>query len=77
MARGLRIWAKGCALLYQHQRRIQASLAHFVLKLCDISAAEERKDYQKEDEKDYYGGWLMVENIKDYVENIANRKTGE
>ena len=59
MARGLRIWAKGCALLDQHQRRIQASLAHHVLKLCDISAAVERKDYQKEDEKDYYGGWLM------------------
>jgi len=31
MARGLRIWAKGCGLLEQHQRRLQASLAHHIL----------------------------------------------
>jgi hypothetical protein len=73
MARGLRIWAKGCGLLEQHQRRLQASLAHHVLKLCDISAAMERKEYQKKDEQDYYGGWLMVEEIKNYVENIKQR----
>lgn len=75
MAKGLRIWAKGCGLLEQHQRRMQASLAHHILKLCDISAATERKDYQKKDDKDYYGGWLMVENIKNYVENIKQRGT--
>jgi len=73
MARGLRIWAKGCGILEQHQRRMQASLAHHILKLCDISAATERKENQKKDEKDYYGGWLMVENIKNYVESIDKR----
>lgn len=73
MARGLRIWAKGGGLLEQHQRRLQASLAHHILKLCDISAAGERKDYQKKDDEDYYGGWLMVEEIKRYVENIQQR----
>ncbi|MGB9677932.1 MAG: CRISPR-associated endonuclease Cas3'', partial [Candidatus Ratteibacteria bacterium] len=41
MARGLRVWAKGCGLLEQHQRRLQASLIHHILKLCDISAAVE------------------------------------
>jgi CRISPR-associated endonuclease Cas3-HD len=73
MARGLRIWGKGCGLLEQHQRRLQASLAHHILKLCDISAATERKEYQKKDEQDYYGGWLMVENIKNYVDAIGER----
>jgi CRISPR-associated endonuclease Cas3-HD len=73
MARGLRIWAKGCSLLEQHQRRLKASLAHHILKLCDISAAIDRKDYQKRGEGDYYGGWLMVEEIKNYVENIRQR----
>lgn len=72
MARGLRLWAKGCGLLEQHQRRLQASLAHHILKLCDISAAVERKEYQKQNEQDYYGGWLMVESIKKYVDNISN-----
>lgn len=76
MARGLRIWARGCNLLEQHQRRMQASLAHHILKLCDISAATERKDYQKKDDQDYYGGWLMVEGIRMYVENIKARKEG-
>jgi CRISPR-associated endonuclease Cas3-HD len=75
MARGLRLWAKGCGLLEQHQRRLQASLAHHILKLCDISAAVERKEYQKKDENDYYGGWLMVEEIRRYVENIKRRGT--
>ncbi|MEW6118347.1 MAG: CRISPR-associated endonuclease Cas3'' [Nitrospirota bacterium] len=73
MARGLRIWAKGCPLLEQHQRRLQTSLAHHILKLCDISAATDRKEYQKKDEQDYYGGWLMVENIKNYVDAISER----
>lgn len=73
MARGLRIWAKGCGLLEQHQRRLQASLAHHILKLCDISAATERKEYQKKDAQDYYGGWLMVEEIKNYLDDISNR----
>lgn len=73
MARGLRVWARGCGLLEQHQRRIQASLAHHILKICDISAATERKEYQKKDEQDFYGGWLMVENIKQYVDAISER----
>jgi len=73
MARGLRIWAKGCELLEQHKRRLQASLAHHILKLCDISAAVERREYQKKDDQDYYGGWLMVENIKNYVDAISKR----
>jgi CRISPR-associated endonuclease Cas3-HD len=73
MARGLRIWAKGCGLLEQHERRIQASLAHHILKLCDISAATERREYKKQGEQDYYGGWLMVENIKNYVDAISER----
>lgn len=73
MARGLRIWAKGCGLLEQHERRLQASLAHHILKLCDISAAKERKEYKKQDDQDHYGGWLMVENIDKYVENISSR----
>ncbi|MEW6482672.1 MAG: CRISPR-associated endonuclease Cas3'' [bacterium] len=74
MARGFRIWAKGCGILEQHQRRIQASLAHHILKLCDICAATERKEYQKKDDQDYYGGWLMVENIRDYTENLLKNR---
>lgn len=70
MARGLRIWSRGCGLLEQHQRRMQVALAHHLLKLCDISAASERKEYQKKEGNDFYGGWLMVEKIKEYVENI-------
>ncbi len=73
MARGLRIWAKGCGILEQHQRRIQVSLAHHILKLCDISAATERKEYKKKDSQDYYGGWIMVENIKNYVDAVSKR----
>ncbi|HOK80531.1 MAG TPA: CRISPR-associated endonuclease Cas3'' [bacterium] len=73
MARGLRVWAKGCGLLEQHQRRLQVSLAHHILKLCDISAATERKEYQRKVDQDYYGGWLMVENIKNYVDAIRGR----
>lgn len=71
MARGLRIWAKGCGLLEQHQRRVQACLAHHILKLCDISAAAARKENQSKD--DYFGGWLMVENIKNYVNSLIKR----
>lgn len=69
MARGLRIWARGSNFLERHKRRLQVSVAHHILKLCDISAATERKDYQRENEQDYYGGWLMVEEIKRYVDN--------
>jgi CRISPR-associated endonuclease Cas3-HD len=73
MARGLRVWARSGGFLEQHKKRIQASLVHHILKLCDISAASERKEYQKEDGENYYGGWLMVEEIKKYVENIRQR----
>ncbi len=73
MARGLRKWAKGDRIIEQHKKRIQASLCHHILKLCDVSAATERKEYQKDPDKDYYGGWLMVENIKRYVDNLQIR----
>ncbi|WP_028841627.1 CRISPR-associated endonuclease Cas3'' [Thermodesulfobacterium hveragerdense] len=74
MARGLRVWAKGCDMLEQHRRRLQVSLVHHILKLCDVSAATERKEYWKEDEHSYYGGWLMVEKIAKYVENVVCRR---
>jgi CRISPR-associated endonuclease Cas3-HD len=73
MARGLRVWSRSGGFLEQHKKRIQASLVHHILKLCDISAASERKEYQKEDDENYYGGWLMVEEIKEYVESITKR----
>jgi CRISPR-associated endonuclease Cas3-HD len=73
MARGLRIWARSGGILEQHKKRIQASLIHHILKLCDISAASERKEYQKEDNENYFGGWLMVEEINGYVNNIQRR----
>lgn len=72
MARGLRVWSRGCGLLEQHQRRIQACLLHHILKLCDISAARERSDWGQKD--NLYGGWLMVQKIVDYVERIGKRK---
>lgn len=68
MARGLRTWSRGCGILEQHQRRLQASLVHHILKLCDVSAAIEREEYQKED------GSLIVNEIKEYVDNISFRK---
>lgn len=74
MARGLRLWARGGSFLEQHQRRLQSMLCHHILKLCDISSAVERKEYQREDERDYYGGWLMVEEIRRYVNNISWRQ---
>lgn len=75
MARSLRIWARGGSFLEQHKRRLQATIAHHILKLCDVSAASERKEYKRNDEKekDYYGGWLMVENIKNYVDTLSKR----
>ncbi len=74
MARGLRVWAKGCGLLDQHQRRIQASLAHHILKLCDIAAATERERNQtSQANKAGDGGWLMVNQINNYVNQIKQR----
>ncbi|HQO75289.1 MAG TPA: CRISPR-associated endonuclease Cas3'' [Candidatus Saccharicenans sp.] len=73
MARGLRIWARGCNLLEQHRRRLQAALSHHILKICDVSAATERKEYEKQSDQDYFGGWLMVENIRDYVEKLRTK----
>jgi len=73
MARGLRIWSRSGGILEQHKKRIQASLVHHILKLCDISAAIERKEYKKEDDENYYGGWLMCTNIREYIENILQR----
>lgn len=73
MARGLRLWARGCDLLKQHRRRVQAMLLHHILKLCDVSAAAEREEFTKQDEASYFGGWLMVKNIKDYVDSLVER----
>jgi len=73
MARGLRLWSRGCSLLDQHARRIQMSLVHHILKLCDISAASEREEYKKEPENPF-GGWLMSEAIKCYVERVGVRE---
>jgi len=73
MARGLRVWAKGGSILKQHKRRMQACLSHHIFKLCDISAAIERREFQKDNGQDYYGGWLMVKEIGKYVENISQR----
>jgi CRISPR-associated endonuclease Cas3-HD len=73
MARGLRVWARGCPFMEQHKRRIQAALAHHIIKLCDVSAAKARKEYKKQSNQDYYGGWLMVETISRYVSAIHKR----
>ncbi|MEA1964249.1 MAG: CRISPR-associated endonuclease Cas3'' [Candidatus Aerophobetes bacterium] len=73
MARGLRLWSRGCGLLEQHARRMQMSLVHHILKLCDISAASEREEYKKEPDNPF-GGWLMTERIKKCVEDIEVRK---
>ncbi len=72
MAMGMRCWARPGGLLEQHRRRLQAALVHHILKLCDISAAAERSEYKKDD-KDHHGGWLMVEDIKNYVAGLTNR----
>ncbi len=29
---------------------------------------------EKRDDQDYYGGWLMVENIKDYMDNLFKNR---
>jgi len=73
MARGLRVWAKGCGLLKQHTRRMQMSLFHHILKLCDISAASEREEYKKEPDNPF-GGWLMSKTITSYVERVSVRE---
>jgi len=74
MRQGLRIWSKGCSILEQHKRRIQVSLAHQILKLCDISAASERKEYKNDDDSEIFGGWLMVKHINEYVNTIISRE---
>lgn len=73
MARRLRNWSRSGGLLEQHKKRVQVALIHHILKLCDISAASERKEYKKENEENYFGGWVMVEEIKNYVNNIRQR----
>lgn len=73
MARGLRLWAKGCPLLEQHKRRLQAALLHHILKLCDVSAASKRTSVNY-DKINAYGKSLMVKEITNYVNNITERK---
>jgi len=72
MARGLRVWSRGCNLIEQHTRRMQMSLVHHILKLCDISAASERKEFRKEPDNPF-GGWLMSIKITRYVKRIKAR----
>ncbi|MCS7257905.1 MAG: CRISPR-associated endonuclease Cas3'' [candidate division WOR-3 bacterium] len=71
MARELREWARGRSLNAQHHKRLQVALCHHILKLCDVSAAGARKDWENEtcDPNNLYGGWIMVDSIKKYVEN--------
>lgn len=71
MALGLREWSRGYSILEQHRRRLMVSLAHHILKLCDISAALERAEYEKTD--DVYGGWRMVLEIEKYVTSLEKR----
>ncbi len=71
MARGMRVWAKGCGLLEQHQRRLMGSLCHHILKLCDISSATERREFRERE--DYFGGFKMVLDIKRYTDNFVYR----
>lgn len=73
MARGLRFWARGDSILNQHKKRLQASLAHHIIKLCDWAAARDRKEYEEKHDKDYYGGWLMAKQIGNYVDAIGKR----
>jgi len=77
MARGLRVWAKSGEFLEQHKKRIQVSLIHHILKLCDVSAATERREYQRGDAEDHYGGWLMCANISEYIGNVIQRITSK
>ena len=77
MARGLRVWARSGGFLEQHKKRIQVSLVHHILKLCDVSAATERREYQRGDAEDYYGGWLMCANISEYIGNVIQRITSK
>ena len=69
MARGLRKWARGASLIEQHKRRMQASLAHHILKLCDITAASGRPEFREEPENPF-GGWLMSQKIENYVRRL-------
>jgi len=73
MARNLRVWSRGWSLLDRHVKRMQMSIVHHILKLCDISAASERKEYKKEPD-DPFGGWLMSETIKSYTDRIGARR---
>ncbi|MCX7705858.1 MAG: hypothetical protein N2115_06330 [bacterium] len=73
MARNMRNWARSGSFLEQHKKRSQAMLCHHILKLCDISAASERKEYKKADADEYYGGWLMSEEIQRYVDSLKKR----
>lgn len=49
MARELRTWSRGTAILVQHKRRLQATLLLHILKVCDIRAAKDRKDLRQRD----------------------------
>ncbi len=58
MARELRNWSRGCGILEQHRRRMLASAAHHILKLCDFLAASKRKKAENDEE------WKNSEFVK-------------
>jgi CRISPR-associated endonuclease Cas3-HD len=45
MARELRRWSRSGSFLKMHVRRIQASLLHHILRICDVRAASERNEF--------------------------------
>jgi len=46
MARGLRLWFRGTSVTEMHGRRLQASLFHHILRICDVRAASQRKEFR-------------------------------
>ncbi len=55
MARELRLWARGENILTLHQRRLQASVFHHILRLCDVRAASQRNENQVH--------WVFVQKL--------------
>lgn len=45
----LRKWSRTANWLENHKRRLKASALHHILKLCDVRAASERKDWAQPD----------------------------
>lgn len=58
-ASGLRIWARGPSVRKMHERRLQASLMHHLLRVCDVRAASLRAV----GDANRYEGSLVVKTI--------------